>query len=176
MAADNIKPRTVPYALGLTDRKYKAIYETVEESLIEKNPIEALVELTEMFPERNELTFAIYVYAMKIGYAKAEKKFKDAIPEIAKKGVEFGAMATLNQLKEMEARGMIKIVDIDPDNLKCKPDISNIPDDILYGGDYTGSNNNPASGAATNNRFKSIDPDVSEKPATKKKDEDIMYG
>jgi len=168
-----LKPRTIPDALGLTDRKYKAIYSTIEESLKGRSAIEALVDIKSMFTDPSELTFAVYAFSMKVGFAKAEQKFKDMIPQIAEKSVEFGQMIALKNLQEMERRGMIKIIDLDPENHipQTDPSEKNIPDDILYGADISGSISNPQSTCTdpTTN-----DQGIKKKPSSN--DEDRMYG
>lgn len=171
--ATELKPRTIPDALGLTDRKYKAIYSTIEESLKGRSPIDALVDIKSMFTDPSELTFAVYAFSMKIGFAKAEQKFKDLIPTIAEKSVEFGQMIALKNLQEMERRGMIKIIDLDPENHIPAPDTSdkNIPDDILYGTDLNQSHGDsqPTCADPTND-----DQIVKKKPSSN--EEDRMYG
>jgi len=173
--ATELKPRTIPDALGLTDRKYKAIYSTIEESLKGRSPIEALVDIKSMFTDPSELTFAVYAFSMKIGFAKAEQKFKDLIPTIAEKSVEFGQMIALKNLQEMERRGMIKIIDLDPENNMTPPDKSekNIPDDILYGADISKSQDNSAYGCTISS---TDDAAPVKKPAVNDEEKDRMYG
>jgi hypothetical protein len=80
---------------------------------------------------------------MTVGYKKAENKFKAALPQIAQEGMKAGVGFTLSRLQEMEAAGMIKIVDLDPENKKApKPDESSLPDDLLYGTDGKQSQDN----------------------------------
>jgi hypothetical protein len=132
--------------------------------LNERSTIDALMEIKSMFTDENERIFAIYAYSMTLGYKKAENKFTQAIPQIAEQGMKAGVGMTLARLQEMEQQGMIKIIDLDPENKKIqKPDESSLPDDLLYGsiGDQTRS------------------PDESdEKPVRKSKtaEDERMYG
>jgi hypothetical protein len=166
----DIKPRTIPEALGLSERKCVAIAESVKESLGERSTMDALLEIKSMFTDDSERIFAIYAYSVALGIKKAEKKFNEALPQIAERSMQAGSIMTLNALKEMEQKGMIKIIDLDPENLKTKPDSgSSLPDDLLYGADFNPSNTDAPS------IFKSDEPVVKAKPG-EKKDEDRMYG
>jgi len=169
----DIKPRTIPEALGLTERKCVAIAESVKESLNERSTIDALIEIKSMFNDDNERVFAIYAYSIALGFKKAENRFREAVPQIAQEGMKAGVGMTLARLQEMEQAGMIKIIDLDPENKKVpKPDESSLPDDLLYGTD--GRNNN------INSEGSSIFGNGDENPTTSKKpktDEDErMYG
>lgn len=171
--ATEIKPRTIPEALGLTERKCLAIADTVKESLNERSTIDALVDIKSMFSDENERVYAVFVYSMTVGYRKAENKFKAALPQIAQESMKAGVGMTLASLQEMERRGMIKIVDLDPENKKVpKPDESSLPDDLLYGTDGSNSDGN----SEVSSIFGNDDEKMPINKKSKMDDDERMYG
>jgi|WetSurMetagenome_2_1015567.scaffolds.fasta_scaffold02520_8 hypothetical protein len=138
----NIKPRTIPEALGLSDRKVKAIYETVSESMKNGNTIDTMLDLLNTFPDKSEGFFALYVIGTKVGARKAEEQFKQAVPDIAKQGVMIGQMMAIHQLKEAEDAGVIKVVRGDG-VAPVKDNETSVPDDILYGRNIDTVNDEP---------------------------------
>jgi hypothetical protein len=171
--AEDIKPRTIPDALGLTERKYVAIYNTVEESLKEQSTIDALVSLRELFVEKDELIAAIYMYSAKVGAAKAEAKLQDKLAESEQntaKAFVVGQMIAIAQFEELERRGVIKIVDKEGLRRGIPNPAQNstgVPDELLYGDSSV--------------RTAAAEPAKKEQPKKKddqKKDEqpDAMYG
>jgi hypothetical protein len=170
--AEDIKPRTIPDALGLTERKYVAIYNTVEDSLKEMGTIDALVHLRELFVEKDELIAAIYMYSAKVGAAKAEAKLQNKLAESEQntaKAFVVGQMIAIAQFEELERRGVIKIVDREGLQRGIPNPAQNdtcVPDDLLYGDQLPGS---PAAPRKKEQPKK--------KEGTKKDDQpDAMYG
>lgn len=170
---EDIKPRTIPDALGLTERKYVAIYNTVEESLREMSTIDALLSLRTSFTEKDELIAAIYMYSAKVGAAKAESKLQEKLAESEQntaKAFVVGQMIAIAQFEELERRGVIKIVDKEGLRRGIPNPAQNntgVPDDLLYG--------DGAPAAAAPAAAKKEQP--KKKPEPEKDDQpDAMYG
>lgn len=174
----NLKPRTIPDALGLSERKYKAIYDTVEESVKEMATIDALVSLKETFPEsKDELIAAIYMFSVKIGYAKAKGKI-EAEGQMAFVAGQVVALAQAEAyMQELEARGIIKVINREalrnPNNApKPRENNSGVPDDLLYGAPKSGETEREPCGTC---HTESND-EPAEKPEKPKANDDPMYG
>jgi hypothetical protein len=129
MADNSEKPKTIPEALNLSERKIKAIYGTVNESMKELSAVDAFNNLRTMFTEPNELILAIYFYSMNAGFNKAKEKFEkaggvtneapkngippEAMPGIIQKCVKAGIQIATHKFSELIEEGKITINDPD---------------------------------------------------------------